>query len=124
MPYYLGLPIVAAVAYGAAFRAPAWLLRLLLVAAGLLMLYGFGLAIRNAGVEWAFWPAPPDCGAVDGRVDTGGAGILDAIDAVMPPSCDRAPWRFLGLSFAGWNVLTSLALAVLALRGGLMRAAD
>jgi disulfide bond formation protein DsbB len=25
--------------------------------------------------------------------------------------CDEAPWHFLGLSFAGWNVVASLALA-------------
>jgi disulfide bond formation protein DsbB len=25
--------------------------------------------------------------------------------------CDEAAWRLLGLSFAGWNVVTSLLLA-------------
>jgi disulfide bond formation protein DsbB len=25
--------------------------------------------------------------------------------------CDEAAWRFLGLSFAGWNVIASLLLA-------------
>jgi disulfide bond formation protein DsbB len=28
--------------------------------------------------------------------------------------CDEAPWRFLGLSFAGWNMVVSVALAGLA----------
>jgi len=31
--------------------------------------------------------------------------------------CDDANWRFLGLSFAGWNVLVSLGLALVALWG-------
>jgi disulfide bond formation protein DsbB len=26
--------------------------------------------------------------------------------------CDEASWRFLGLSFAGWNVIASILLAV------------
>ena len=32
---------------------------------------------------------------------------------VAAPACDKAAWRFLGLSMAGWNVLISLKLAVL-----------
>jgi disulfide bond formation protein DsbB len=31
--------------------------------------------------------------------------------------CDDAPWRFLGLSLAGYNVLISLALAAIAAWG-------
>jgi disulfide bond formation protein DsbB len=31
--------------------------------------------------------------------------------------CDEAVWRFLGLSLAGYNVLISFALAVVALAG-------
>lgn len=123
VPYYAGMPLAVAAAYGAALNWPSWLLRGLLVAAGALMLYGLTLAVYHAGVEWHFWPAPASCGAVDGRIETGGGGILDALDAI-PPSCDKAPWRFLGLSFAGWNVPASLAFAALALRGGLARAAD
>lgn len=124
VPYYTGMPIAAAAAYGSALRWPPALLRLLLVAAGLLMLYGLTLAVYHAGVEWHFWPAPASCGAVDGRIDTGGKGILDALDTTVPPSCDRAPWRFLGLSFAGWNVPASLLFAIIALRGGLLRPAE
>jgi disulfide bond formation protein DsbB len=26
--------------------------------------------------------------------------------------CDEAPWTFLGLSFAGWNVVTSFLIVV------------
>jgi len=31
--------------------------------------------------------------------------------------CDEAAWRFLGLSLAGYNVLISLALAIIAAFG-------
>lgn len=123
VPYYAGLMLTAAAAFGAALRWPGSLLRAMLAATGLLMLYGLAVAIFHAGVEWHFWPAPASCGAVGTRVDTGGGGILDALDAI-PPSCDKAPWRFLGLSFAGWNVPASLVFAVLALRAALLRQAD
>lgn len=123
VPYYAGLMLMAAAIYGAGLRWPSWLLRVFFAATGLLMLYGLAIAIFHAGVEWAFWPAPASCTAVGGAADTGGKGILDALD-VIPPSCDKAPWRFLGLSFAGWNVPASLIFAIGALRAGLMRQAD
>ena len=56
-----------------------------------------------------------------GQVATGGKGVLDAIDRFVPPACDTAALRVLGLSFAGWNVLASLALAVVAFRGAFAR---
>ena len=58
---------------------------------------------------------------VEAPPSTGGGGILDAIDTVIPPSCDKAALRVLGLSFAGWNALASLGLMVVALRGALRR---
>ena len=61
-------------------------------------------------------------GAVAAPADTGGKGVLDAIDTFVPPSCDKAAARLLGLSFAGWNALASLVLAIVALRGALGKA--
>ena len=43
------------------------------------------------------------------------------IDAFVPPSCDKAALRVLGLSFAGWNAIASLILAVVAFRGAFAR---
>jgi disulfide bond formation protein DsbB len=34
----------------------------------------------------------------------------------VPPSCTDAALRVLGLSFAGWNAITSAVLAILGLR--------
>ena len=58
---------------------------------------------------------------MSGPADTGGKGVLDAIDAFVPPSCDTAALRVLGLSFAGWNAVASVILAVIALRGAFAR---
>jgi disulfide bond formation protein DsbB len=120
-PYYIGVPLMAVAAVSATLRWPAVLTRLLLLIGGLLMVWGLYLAVRHAGVEWGWWTGPTDCAAV-APVDTGGKGVLDAIDTYVPPACDKAALRVLGLSFAGWNALASLILAVVALRGVLAKA--
>jgi disulfide bond formation protein DsbB len=48
-------------------------------------------------------------------LDLGKAGsLLDNLDKVKVIRCDEVQWRFLGLSLAGYNVLISLAMAVIA----------
>lgn len=122
MPYYVGAPLMLLAFASATLRLPAMVTRLLLLAGGLLMAYGLYLGVYHSGVEWGWWPGPTDCGVVDMSTVTGGSnGVLDAIDTVVPPSCDKAALRILGLSMAGWNALISLGLVVLsaaaALRG-------
>ena len=43
--------------------------------------------------------------------------MLDALDKFIPPSCDKAALRILGLSLAGWNAIASLVLGVIAFWG-------
>ena len=117
LPYYIGVPAVALAAMSAAMRWPPAVTRGLLFAGGLLMAWSLFLAVRHSGVEWGWWAGPTDCGAVAAPADTGGKGVLDAIDAFVPPSCDKAALRVLGLSFAGWNAVASLILAIVAFRG-------
>lgn len=119
LPYYIGIPVMAAAGLSAMVRLPAAVTRLLLLAGGALMVWGLVLGVYHSGVEWAWWAGPTDCGAVAGPVDTGGNGVLDALNSVVPPSCDKAALRILGLSFAGWNVLASLVLAAVAFRAAL-----
>lgn len=116
-PYYVSIGLALAALVAAKSRAPAVLTRLLLVAIGAMMLYGLYLAVYHAGVEWRFWAGPADC-ALSGGADLGG-DLLSTIDAIRPPACDQAAGRFLGLSFAGWNVLASALFAFVALRTGL-----
>lgn len=115
-PYYVGVPLMALAALSSAMHWPSWLTRSLLALGGLLMLYGLYLGGYHAGVEWRWWAGPTDCQAVSGTVDTGGKGLLDVLNTVVPPRCEDAALRVLGLSFAGWNVLASAFLAVVALR--------
>ncbi len=111
-PYYAGLPLAAATAVAAWRGVPRTALMLLFALLGALMLYGLGLAIYHAGVEWRFWEGPASCGP---SVSIGSAAdMLNQLETTTAPSCTDAVWRFLGLSFAGWNVLVSALLAVLA----------
>ncbi|HHZ07354.1 MAG TPA: disulfide bond formation protein B [Rhizobiales bacterium] len=120
-PYYVGVPLMLLAAASSRSGGPAWLTRGLLFAGGLLMTYGLYLGVYHSGVEWAWWPGPTDCGDVGASVDTGGQGVLDALDRFVPPSCDKAALRVLGLSMAGWNAIASLALAAIAYRGAIAR---
>ncbi len=113
IPYYAGMPVMALAAISAWLRWPAAVTRLLLVAGGLLMTWSLCLGGYHAGVEWHWWAGPNDCGVV-GPVDTGGKGVLDALNTFVPPQCDQAAGRLLGISFAGWNFLASAVLAAIA----------
>jgi len=119
VPYYIGVPVMVLAFVSASLRAPAIVTRGLLLVGGLLMLWGLGLGSYHAGVEWGWWEGPTDCGAVAPTNLSG--NLLDQLNAVVPPSCDQAAGRFLGLSFAGWNVIASAILAVTALRGAFKR---
>ncbi len=121
IPYYVGVPLMLLAALASVLRLPALASRSLLTIGGLLMLYGLYLGVYHSGVEWAWWPGPTDCTNVAGPVDTGGNGVLDALDKFVPPSCDKAALRILGLSMAGWNAIASLILAVVAFRGAFSR---
>jgi disulfide bond formation protein DsbB len=114
--YYLAVPLALLVAFVAARGAPRQV-----VLAGFALLLFAALANAwlggyHAGVEWKFWEGPTDC---SGPVaDLGSAGtLLQRLDTVKVIRCDEVQWRFLGLSLAGYNVLISLLMAVMALWG-------
>lgn len=114
--YYLAVPLGIVVAIAAGRRAPRSLIYAGLVALVLAALCNAVLGGYHAGVEWHWWPGPSDCsGPV---VDLGSAGnLLSRLDSVKVVRCDEVQWRFLGVSMAGYNVLISLLMAALALRG-------
>ena len=51
---------------------------------------------------------------------TSAADMLNQLENTHAPSCTDAALRILGLSFAGWNVLVSMLLVVLAALGARM----
>ncbi len=116
LPYYLGAPLMALAAFSSFKNWKPHITRGILAIGGLLMLYGMLLAIFHAGVEWGFWAGPTDCSAAATSITTDASNLLDDINSIHPPSCDKAALRFLGISFAGWNVPASLVLMIGAFR--------
>jgi disulfide bond formation protein DsbB len=90
--------------------------RILLVLIALAFMCNAALGVYHAGAEWKWWPGPSTCaGGFD--LIWGQGGIVDT--PVI--RCDEASWRLLGLSFAGWNVVVSAALAAIAAFGATRR---
>lgn len=110
-PYYIGAPVMIAGLVTVFAKAPPLLVRGVLLAGALLMTWSLYLGVFHAGVEWGWWLGPSDCGVV--APAPSGGSLLDSLDSVIPPSCDQAAGRFLGLSFAGWNAVASLVLAAI-----------
>ena len=111
--YYAAVPLSAVLlVLPLADRNRAGLVRRGLLLVALIMTAGAILGAYHAGVEWKWWPGPASCAFGGGL--SGGLPDLDTARAI---SCDEAQWRFLGLSFAGWNVVVSLAVVGLALWG-------
>lgn len=114
--YYLAIPLGIVVAVAAARGAPRSLLYAGLAALALATLGNAVLGGYHAGVEWKWWPGPSDCSGP--LLDLGRAGdLMSRLDSVKVVRCDEIQWTFLGLSLAGYNVLISLLMAGIALRG-------
>ena len=105
--YYAGIPLLAGalVLHRAGGRTVA---AVLFAAVAVAFLANAGLGAYQAGAEWGLWDPPATCAAPSQlptlQLDAKGLNR-------QPVSCGVASWRMLGLSFAGWNVLASLALA-------------
>lgn len=120
IPYYIAVPLAAALALFGAWRPRHVPVRIGLAVIGAVFLWGLYLAGYHAGAEWDWWQGPTDCGVDAGGVNDASAlmGQLQEFEFVR---CDEAPWRFLGLSFAGWNFVIQAGLAGSAFAGALRK---
>jgi disulfide bond formation protein DsbB len=115
-PYYFAIPLAALVMLGVSVGSSRKVQIAGLAAIGAFMLYNAGLGVYHSGVEWKWWAGPQSCGG--GVADLGAGGsLLQQLQQTRVIRCDEAPWRFLGLSLAGYNVLISLGIAVIAAWG-------
>jgi disulfide bond formation protein DsbB len=108
--YYAGVPalFIALVLLSAGYARVAAAVFLLVAAA---FLANAGLGAYHAGAEWGYWPGPDTCAGAPQPLSKGG-GLLKDLESTRVVRCDKAPWHFLGLSFAGWNVVACLLLAI------------
>ena len=110
-PYYAGMALALLVTLLPLGRA---LQRLALGLLAVLFVISAGLGAYHAGVEWGWWAGPNDCGGAVAPTAGSVADFMNSLQTTRVVSCTEAPWRFLGLSLAGWNVVISLAIAGLA----------
>ena len=115
LPYYLGMPL-ALLAIVLAHTAKPRAAGMALAAFALLMVYGAGLGVYHSGIEWELWKGPDACSG-GGEIPRDAGSLLESLGQGRVPSCTEAAWRFLGLSLAGYNVLLSAALTVIAAIG-------
>jgi disulfide bond formation protein DsbB len=117
-PYYFAIPLAVLILMGESVGSSRKVLIAALTAITAGMLWNAGLGAYHAGIEWKLWAGPRDC---SGTLDSlGSAGnLLEELKTMSVVRCDEAAWRFLGISLAGYNMLISLALAVVAGWGAL-----
>ena len=119
--YYLVLPLGALVALAAARDAPRAALVAGFAIITLATLWNAGLGAYHSGVEWGLWKGPTECTGPVGNLGSAG-NLLERLDSAKVIRCDEVQWRFLGLSLAGYNVLISLSMAVMAAWGAIRSA--
>lgn len=120
-PYYWGIPIIVIGAVAASFKWHACLVRSALLIALFCLAATALIGAYHAGAEWGFWPGPESCGAGTSASSSDAGSLLGDLSKTVSPSCTDAAGRFLGISFAGWNVIAASALAVFAARGAFGR---
>jgi disulfide bond formation protein DsbB len=106
MPYYAAVPAGIIAAYIA--RESPRLAAIILTAVCLGLLYGAGIGVYHAGAEWQLWKGPDTCSG-DGIQVAG--SLAKRLQNNLAVRCDQAPFRIIGLSLAGYNVLLSSGLA-------------
>jgi len=114
--FYVSVPLAALLWLGAGFGAQRKVLLLGFLAIAAAMLWNTGLSAYHAGIEWKWWPGPAECTGPISNVGNA-KDLLNQLSTFSPVRCDVVQWRFLGLSLAGWDVLVSFGLAVVALWG-------
>ena len=113
IPYHFGIPLALIVTFIAA-RGPRGLLAAGFAALALVFAASAALGAFHAGVEWGFWQGPTAC--TGSSLPAAGGDLLEQLKTVKVVRCDEVAIRILGLSLAGWNVVVSLGITLLAAR--------
>ncbi len=114
--FYASVPLAALLWLGVGYGASSRVMIAGFAVITAIMLWNAGLSAYHAGVEWKFWPGPADC---SGPINSLGSAsdMLKRLQDIRIVRCDEAAWRFLGISLAGYDVLVSLFIAIVAAWG-------
>ena len=96
--------------------------RLFLSLAGISALTTAGIGLYHVGVEQKWWAGLAGC---SGQIETGLdlSDLTDTLLAMPVIKCDEIAWQLFGLSMAGWNMVISAGIALLALLAILRKSA-
>ncbi len=103
---HLAAMIIGSLALTLGLRALAWL-------GALAALTSAGIGVFHVGVEQKWWEGLASCtaGSIQG-IST--ADLLNpSVDVAAVVRCDAIAWQMFGLAMAGWNVVISVALALI-----------
>lgn len=123
-PYYIAVPMVfVAILLKVLKNNMATALSLLLTAIGVVLFaWGLDTAVYHTGAEWQFWAGPQTCGSTAEFANNLDAYIAQ-LKATPVIDCTKPALIFMGLSLAGWNVVT-LVVTIVLLLWSAKRAAD
>ena len=66
----------------------------------------------HAGIEWAFWEGPSTCTNGTNKIESND-NLLENIQNIQSfVPCNEASFRFLGISLAGYNFISSLIMSI------------
>ena len=114
-PYYAALPLAAAAIF-LARNAPPFAGKVVLGLLAAMFVASAAAGLYHAGVEWKWWPGPTDCTG-DFVKPASMEDFRKQLQSIHIIRCDEVQLRILGLSLAGWNVLVSAGVALVALMG-------
>ncbi|MEL6374708.1 MAG: disulfide bond formation protein B [Pseudomonadota bacterium] len=112
--FYAAVPLCFAALFALSMDASR-LATLILLAVAFIFLANVALAGYHAGIEWGYWPGPASCGSAQ-TLDFNAKTLVQSMQQTNVIRCNEAAGRFLGLSFAGWNVIASFILFVIGLK--------
>ncbi|HCP00290.1 MAG: disulfide bond formation protein B [Alphaproteobacteria bacterium] len=79
---------------------------------GLVFLAGAGIAGFHVGVEQQWWEGLSTCGGVHTDSNLSIEKLKEKLFATPIARCDDMPWSLFGISLAGYNLISSVALAL------------
>lgn len=91
--------------------------------AALALLASVGIAGFHVGVEQGWWEGLAACSAPALDFSKPLSDLTETMLSAPVVACDEVPWSLFGISIAGWNVLFSLALALIVLSAARRRRA-
>ena len=115
VPWFFLIGLGGAVTVAQAWGAPQIAKIALYAVIAVIALWSAYLGLFHFGVEYKWWPGPPDCVGTDLPVPTDITGPLSPSQIVR---CDEIVWHLFGITMAGFNFLFSLGVAGIAAFGG------